>query len=85
MSGYLVHGSNGEFAYLSNKERVDVIRVVKEEVDGLFLLLWCSVSSHSTIFQAGAGQLVLAGSGCESTRETIEMTTAMAGRTRRIK
>ena len=32
MSGYLVHGSNGEFAYLSPKERVDVIRVVKEEV-----------------------------------------------------
>ena len=29
--------------------------------------------------QAGAGQLVLAGSGCESTRETIEMTSAMAG------
>ena len=32
LSGYLVHGSNGEFAYLSPKERVDVIRVVKEEV-----------------------------------------------------
>jgi len=58
LSGYLVHGSNGEFAYLNPKERVDVIRVVKEE--------------------AGAGQLVLAGSGCESTRETIEMTSAMA-------
>jgi len=58
LSGYLVHGSNGEFAYLSAKERVDVIRVVKEE--------------------AGAGKLVLAGSGCESTRETIEMTSAMA-------
>ena len=34
----------------------------------------------STVLQAGAGQLVLAGSGCESTRETIEMTSAMAGR-----
>ena len=32
LSGFLVHGSNGEFAYLSPKERVDVIRVVKEEV-----------------------------------------------------
>ena len=45
MSGYLVHGSNGEFAYLSNKERVDVIRVVKEEVGGLLFLLWCSALS----------------------------------------
>jgi len=35
LSGYLVHGSNGEFAYLNPKERVDVIRVVKEEVPGV--------------------------------------------------
>ena len=47
LSGYLVHGSNGEFAYLSNKERVDVIRVVKEEVDGIVLHLWCSVEPSS--------------------------------------
>jgi len=58
LAGFLVHGSNGEFAYLTAKERVEVIRVVKEEV--------------------GEGQLVLAGSGCESTCETIEMTSAMA-------
>jgi 4-hydroxy-2-oxoglutarate aldolase len=53
-----VHGSNGEFCYLTAEERVEVIRVVKEE--------------------AAPGQLVLAGSGCESTRETIAMTAAMA-------
>ena len=42
---------------------------------------WCVCSVEpSTVLQAGAGQLVLAGSGCESTRETIEMTSAMAGR-----
>merc|ERR550525_726831 len=58
LAGFLVHGSNGEFAYLTPEEREDVIRVVKEEV--------------------GEGQLVLAGSGCESTCETIEMTSAMA-------
>jgi len=69
LSGYLVHGSNGEFAYLSPKERVDVIRVVKEE---------CPAKIFCRLVQAGAGQLVLAGSGCESTRETIEMTSAMA-------
>ena len=32
LAGFLVHGSNGEFAYLTAKERVEVIRVVKEEV-----------------------------------------------------
>jgi 4-hydroxy-2-oxoglutarate aldolase len=58
LRGFLVHGSNGEFCYLTAEERVEVIRVVKEE--------------------AAPGQLVLAGSGCESTRETIAMTAAMA-------
>jgi len=58
LAGYLVHGSNGEFCYLSNQERVDVIKFVKEN--------------------AGPGKLVLAGSGCESTKETIRMTQAMA-------
>lgn len=58
LSGFLVHGSNGEFCYLTTQERVEVIRVVKESV--------------------GAGRLVLAGSGCESTQETVTMTRAMA-------
>jgi len=58
LAGFLVHGSNGEFCYLNTKERVDVIKAVKENV--------------------GPGKLVLAGSGCESTMETIEMTQAMA-------
>ena len=56
--GFLVHGSNGEFCYLSTEERVAVIRAVREA--------------------AGSHLLVLAGSGCESTRETITMTKAMA-------
>jgi len=58
LRGYLVHGSNGEFCYLSGQERVEVIKVVRESV--------------------GSDKLVLAGSGCESTRDTIEMTDAMA-------
>jgi len=58
LTGFLVHGSNGEFCYLNTKERVEVIKKVKEN--------------------AGPGKLVLAGSGCESTLETISMTQAMA-------
>lgn len=58
LRGFLVHGSNGEFVFLSAQERVQVIKVVKETV--------------------GPDMLVLAGSGCESTKETINMTRAMA-------
>ena len=58
LSGVLVHGSNGEFSYLTTEERLDMVRVVREEL--------------------GKEQLVLAGSGCESTLETIRMTAAMA-------
>jgi len=57
LAGYLVQGSNGEYCYLTQNERVEMIEVVK---------------SHSP------DKLVLAGSGCESTLATIELTTAMA-------
>ena len=30
LAGFLVHGSNGEFCYLNTKERVEVIKAVKE-------------------------------------------------------
>ena len=30
LTGFLVHGSNGEFCYLNTKERVEVIKRVKE-------------------------------------------------------
>ena len=30
LTGFLVHGSNGEFCYLNTKERVEVIKKVKE-------------------------------------------------------
>ena len=32
ITGFLVHGSNGEFCYLNTKERVEVIKAVKENV-----------------------------------------------------
>lgn len=30
LTGFLVHGSNGEFCYLNTQERVEVIKAVKE-------------------------------------------------------
>jgi len=57
LRGYLVEGSNGEYCYLSQDERVEFVRRVK------------SLSGD---------KLLLAGSGCESTKATIEMTNAMA-------
>jgi len=57
LRGYLVQGSNGEICYLTQEERVEMIRVVKS---------------------LAGDKLVLAGSGCESTRATIQMTNAMA-------
>jgi len=55
--GYLVEGSNGEYCYLSQDERVDLVRKVKS---------------------FNSDKLLLAGSGCESTQATIQMTSAMA-------
>ena len=58
LSGYLVHGSNGEFCYLDTRERLEMVKTVR----GL----------------CGPGKLLLAGSGAESTLETVRMTEAMA-------
>lgn len=57
-SGYTVQGSNGEYAYMTSGERLELVKTVKSML--------------------GEGKLLLAGSGCESTRATVEMTNAMA-------
>lgn len=31
-NGYVVHGSNGEYPYLTREERIDLVRAVKENV-----------------------------------------------------
>jgi len=59
IAGLVVNGSNGEFAQLSEKERVDLVGKARE----LF-----NDSDRS----------IIAGSGCESTNQTIEMTNDMA-------
>ena len=51
LAGYLVHGSNGEFIYLSPEEKLEVVKAMRET--------------------CGPGKLLLAGSGCESTLETL--------------
>ena len=56
LAGYLVHGSNGEFCYLSTQEKLEAVKVVRQ----------------------GTDKMLLAGSGCESTLETIRMTEDMA-------
>ena len=52
--GLLVLGSNGEYVYLSEAEKRQVV--------------------ETTVAAAGAGIVVLVGSGCESTAETIRLT-----------
>ncbi|XP_071946779.1 4-hydroxy-2-oxoglutarate aldolase, mitochondrial-like [Antedon mediterranea] len=56
--GYAVHGSNGEFAYLSKEERVEILKHVKKF--------------------ATDDKVIIAGSGCESTRDTIQLSNEMA-------
>lgn len=58
LRGYVVQGSNGEYAYLSTEERVEMVKRVKE--------------------MAPKDKLLIAGSGCESTKATITMTERMA-------
>ena len=57
LAGYLVHGSNGEFCYLSTQEKLEAVKVMRQ----------------------GTDKVLLAGSGCESTLETMRMTEDMAG------
>ncbi|XP_071359706.1 4-hydroxy-2-oxoglutarate aldolase, mitochondrial [Trachinotus anak] len=56
--GLVVQGSNGEYPYLTEEERVEVVRMVRRS------LL--------------ADKLLMAGSGCESTRATVQLTEKMA-------
>ncbi|XP_076002945.1 4-hydroxy-2-oxoglutarate aldolase, mitochondrial isoform X2 [Genypterus blacodes] len=56
--GLVVQGSNGEYPYLTEEERVEVVRTVRRSLP--------------------ADKLLLAGSGCESTRATIHLTEKMA-------
>uniref|UniRef100_A0A3Q2SRD1 4-hydroxy-2-oxoglutarate aldolase, mitochondrial n=1 Tax=Fundulus heteroclitus TaxID=8078 RepID=A0A3Q2SRD1_FUNHE len=56
--GLVVQGSNGEYPYLTEEERVEVVKVVRRSLP--------------------QGKLLMAGSGCESTRATIQLTEKMA-------
>ncbi|XP_072319813.1 4-hydroxy-2-oxoglutarate aldolase, mitochondrial isoform X2 [Eucyclogobius newberryi] len=56
--GLVVQGSNGEYPYLSDEERVEVVRVVRLNLP--------------------KNKLLMAGSGCESTRATVQLTQKMA-------
>jgi 4-hydroxy-2-oxoglutarate aldolase len=58
ISGILALGSNGEYVYLSEKEKLQVVDTVARN--------------------APSGMLVMAGTGCESTAETIRLTQACA-------
>ncbi|XP_066477992.1 4-hydroxy-2-oxoglutarate aldolase, mitochondrial [Tiliqua scincoides] len=56
--GFVVQGSNGEAPYLTQQERLEVVRCVRQNIP--------------------KEKLLLAGSGCESTKGTIELTAQMA-------
>lgn len=56
--GYLVQGSNGEYAYLTTDERVEMVRRSKAMI--------------------AEDRLLLVGSGCPSTKATLQLTEAMA-------
>ncbi|XP_047222817.1 4-hydroxy-2-oxoglutarate aldolase, mitochondrial isoform X3 [Girardinichthys multiradiatus] len=56
--GLVVQGSNGEYPFLTEEERVEVVKAVRR-----YLPL---------------GKLLMAGSGCESTKATLQLTEKMA-------
>lgn len=58
LRGYVVGGSNGEFVYLSNQERLEVVRAARQTIP--------------------AERLLIAGSGAESTAQTIALSQGMA-------
>jgi 4-hydroxy-2-oxoglutarate aldolase len=64
LKGLLVLGSNGEYVYLSDQEKREVI--------------------ETAVSAAPQDMLIIAGTGCESTRATIEMTNACAQRGARL-
>ncbi|HYA41503.1 MAG TPA: dihydrodipicolinate synthase family protein [Syntrophobacteraceae bacterium] len=59
LAGYVVCGSNGEYAYLTVDERVELIRGARQVIP--------------------SNGLLIAGSGMESTHQTIDLTRRMAG------
>jgi 4-hydroxy-2-oxoglutarate aldolase len=58
LKGYVAFGSNGEYVYLSEAEKLEVVRTVVQS--------------------AGPGMKVIAGTGCESTWQTIKLTNECA-------
>jgi len=54
LAGLVVLGSNGEFAFLSHSEKVEMVRFVREHLP--------------------KDKKVIAGTGCETTREAIQLT-----------
>jgi 4-hydroxy-2-oxoglutarate aldolase len=58
LKGYVAFGSNGEYVYLSDEEKLEVVKTVAAS--------------------AAPGMKVIAGTGCESTWQTIQLTNACA-------
>jgi 4-hydroxy-2-oxoglutarate aldolase len=58
LKGYVAFGSNGEYVYLSEEEKLEVVKTV--------------------VKSAAPGMKVIAGTGCESTWQTIQLTNACA-------
>ena len=58
LKGYVAFGSNGEYVYLSDAEKLEVVKTV--------------------VASAAPGMKVIAGTGCESTWQTIQLTNACA-------
>jgi 4-hydroxy-2-oxoglutarate aldolase len=58
IKGFVVLGSNGENVFLSEEEKIEVVKTV--------------------IQSASKDMMIIVGSGCESTRETVHLTNIMA-------
>jgi 4-hydroxy-2-oxoglutarate aldolase len=54
LRGYVVLGSNGEYVYLNEKEKIEVLKTARQAIP--------------------KDKLMIAGTGCESTRNTIHLT-----------
>lgn len=58
LAGYVIFGSNGEYAFLTEQEKLEIVKACVENV--------------------GEGKKIIVGSGCESTKDTIELTNKCA-------
>jgi 4-hydroxy-2-oxoglutarate aldolase len=58
LAGFVAFGSNGEYVFLSDEEKLEVVKTV--------------------VASAAPGMKVIAGTGCESTWQTIRLTNACA-------